>query len=352
MNKVSRIEWIDLMKGSLFLLVIITHFTIVPQPIRSFLDFMAPFRMPAYFFISGVLFSNKRLNTYTTFVKSKSKTLLLPYLSLSLLFLIIDYKIYFNSSYLIDDLHNIFVEGKSSFRSTPLWFVLTLYLTCLIYYPLHKFTHKTTTSFVLSVSIILVSIIIDKTNIYLPINLRSAIFALSFYTSGVLSKKIINSKILKSNITWIVLLIIYCLIKKNTPEPGFILQIQNVYIFYILAYIGVFACCSFFHNINKIHSLVNSILVNLSKNALIVLGSHCFYISLLAFSFDYFPYIKENQYIYFFVMFVLVFILSYVTAIISNYYLYFMLGKEKKGIHETLYEILSYKRKTSIIISK
>lgn len=78
----QRIAWIDVMKGFLFTLVVLGHFlTTLPTPefLVEVYDFFSPFRMPAYFFISGLLFSTRRLKTYFLYIKSKSQTLLLPY---------------------------------------------------------------------------------------------------------------------------------------------------------------------------------------------------------------------------------------------------------------------------------
>lgn len=62
-----RIAWIDVMKGFLFTLVVLGHFlTTLPTPefLIEIYDFFSPFRMPAYFFLSGLLFSTRRLKTY------------------------------------------------------------------------------------------------------------------------------------------------------------------------------------------------------------------------------------------------------------------------------------------------
>lgn len=83
-----RIAWIDVMKGFLFTLVVLGHFlTTLPTPefLIEIYDFFSPFRMPAYFFLSGLLFSTRRLKTYILYIKSKSRTLLLPYISLSII---------------------------------------------------------------------------------------------------------------------------------------------------------------------------------------------------------------------------------------------------------------------------
>ena len=89
--------------------------------------------MPAYFFLSGLLFSTRRLKTYILYIKSKSRTLLLPYISLSIVFLLLDWNIYSDFDYLLFDLKRIFISGVSAYKSQPLWFVFTLYVVCLLF---------------------------------------------------------------------------------------------------------------------------------------------------------------------------------------------------------------------------
>ena len=140
-----RIAWIDVMKGFLFTLVVLGHFlTTLPTPefLIEIYDFFSPFRMPAYFFLSGLLFSTRRLKTYILYIKSKSRTLLLPYISLSIVFLLLDWNIYSDFDYLLFDLKRIFISGVSAYKSQPLWFVFTLYVVCLLYYPFHQFGNR------------------------------------------------------------------------------------------------------------------------------------------------------------------------------------------------------------------
>lgn len=74
MNK-QRIEWLDFAKVLTMLFVIIEHLGLENRDIR---DFIVSFHMPVFFFISGVLNSNKLL--YKDFILKNFYRLLLPVL--------------------------------------------------------------------------------------------------------------------------------------------------------------------------------------------------------------------------------------------------------------------------------
>ena len=233
-----RIAWIDVMKGFLFTLVVLGHFlTTLPTPefLIEIYDFFSPFRMPAYFFLSGLLFSTRRLKTYILYIKSKSRTLLLPYISLSIVFLLLDWNIYSDFDYLLFDLKRIFISGVSAYKSQPLWFVFTLYVVCLLYYPFHQFGNRYPWFFPFLAGIfILTSYIISRNNIYLPFNLGTAISAMPFFICGVASKKIVFI------ITTYALIILgthgYILIIETFVFNNMVKEINN-YIIFVSAFI-------------------------------------------------------------------------------------------------------------------
>ena len=156
----ARIEWIDALKGFIIILVCLWHIPNRP----SFFDFIltctTAFRMVTFFFLSGLLFSTKKHNTLKLYSLNKIKSLLLPYIFLSFLFVFLDPRLYsvnliskagffhhdlfyyfhipkiiINSwQYLYLELVNIFFVGDGSPIIAPLWFVLTLFFVSIIAY--------------------------------------------------------------------------------------------------------------------------------------------------------------------------------------------------------------------------
>ena len=154
-SKTARIGWIDEFKGFVLLLVCLYHVEqSFPQAQMGMLHLNA-LRMSAFFFISGMLFSTRRFGNFKSYLVHKTRVLLVPYILLSLLFLALDPVLYnfdlFPKAprmtvmnikpeiatvwdYIYWNLAKIFVAGKSSIGSGPLWFVFTLYSVSLLFY--------------------------------------------------------------------------------------------------------------------------------------------------------------------------------------------------------------------------
>ena len=340
-----RIAWIDVMKGFLFTLVVLGHFlTTLPTPefLIEIYDFFSPFRMPAYFFLSGLLFSTRRLKTYILYIKSKSRTLLLPYISLTIVFLLLDWNIYSDFDYLLFGLKRIFISGVSAYKSQPLWFVFTLYVVCLLYYPFHQFGNRYPWFFPFLAGIfILTSYIISRNNICLPFNLGTAISAMPFFICGVASKKIVfiittypfYKKSFFMSIFFIGYIIIY--FTNNIGGRLFDNQIENYFVFYFLSLLGIiwFSClCSEFV---KLKCKVIGILENIARNALIILGTHGYILIIETFVFN--NMVKEiNNYIIFVSAFITLIISEILCIVYANKYFYFFLGKKQLSIKESL----------------
>ncbi|MBR1744446.1 MAG: acyltransferase [Fibrobacter sp.] len=155
----ARIGWIDEFKGFVLLLVCLYHVEqAFPQAQMGMLHLSA-LRMSAFFFISGMLFSTRRFPDFKSYLVHKTRVLLVPYILLSLLFLVLDPVLYnfdlFPKAprmtvmnikpeiatvwdYIYWNLAKIIVAGKSSIGSGPLWFVFTLYSVSLLFYGVQK----------------------------------------------------------------------------------------------------------------------------------------------------------------------------------------------------------------------
>ena len=155
----ARIGWIDEFKGFVLVLVCLFHVEqSFPNAAMGTLHLSA-LRMSAFFFISGFLFSTRRFPGFKSYFVHKTKVLLWPYIALSLLFLALDPVLYHFAwfpraprmvilntypaihsvwDYIYWNLAKIFVAGKSSIGSGPLWFVFTLYSISLMFFALQK----------------------------------------------------------------------------------------------------------------------------------------------------------------------------------------------------------------------
>ena len=77
-----RLEWMDVAKGIAIILMVVGH-TSIP---KSLSDFIWTFHMPLFFIASGWLTSWNK-NTAQSFIRNKSKNLLLPFFSYSMIVL-------------------------------------------------------------------------------------------------------------------------------------------------------------------------------------------------------------------------------------------------------------------------
>lgn len=116
-----RLEYIDNLKGFAIFTVIIGHLTERIYGCEGFNSFIYSFHMALFFFLSG--YTNK-INSFTIresflFIRKRCRTLLLPYISFSLLGIIIHG---YTSAY------SYFIEEARM----GLWFLPTLFIMCLL----------------------------------------------------------------------------------------------------------------------------------------------------------------------------------------------------------------------------
>lgn len=135
----NRIEWIDNTKGFLLLGVILSHIEFD----NCVLKWISLIYMQAFFWVSGLLYSEKRYVSSMSFVKSKTKSLLVPYVLFSLMGFLLDPR-YF----LMDGIENIlfvfidnvllFVKGWGTRSTGTLWFIITLWGVNMLYFFFRK----------------------------------------------------------------------------------------------------------------------------------------------------------------------------------------------------------------------
>ena len=136
----NHIDYIDLAKGICILMVVSYHcdygdFLYSNDIVNSF---FFSFRMPLYFFLSGIFISFKY--GYRNFFKKKINRLIIPFIFF-----------YFTSSVVNEfitprEVPSMFefllTETKNNFWNTPIWFLISLITTYCMYMTIHKFISK------------------------------------------------------------------------------------------------------------------------------------------------------------------------------------------------------------------
>ena len=209
-SKTNRIEYIDVIKGFSILWVVLYH--IVGADYWT----SAPYRLPLFFFLSGIFFSKK---PFDQFFLRRINTLIVPFV----VFMIIPYLILlFKYEFLAKILHvenvgpektwsiilgffNIFKFSHDIFHESlvlniPLWFLIGLFLIQMFFYGLSFFTDKRIYIISISLIIYVISVICLDKGINGPLLIPFTFKYLIYYAIGSLyGKKLINYIKVKHN---------------------------------------------------------------------------------------------------------------------------------------------------------
>ena len=292
----KRLEWIDTFKGIVMLMVIFSH-------ICSFSSFHGldyekfiniPLRgimVPAFFFISGYLLSNKR-NHFPVFFIHRFRQIVVPYF----IFFLINYIFWF---FILKDTYPSdftwfdpllgMLEGKAVFVSPtefnmitafPMWFITTLFIAEIYFFILKKiFNNNLKILFglvILSLLGFFISYFLNIMSIRPWWNIDVAITATVFYGFGYLVKDInIMSQININNSLKVILISILFLVAFTISIVNYSAiafgKYGNPILFYIGALSGITALIFFvqFRLIEK-----NYILQYIGKNTYLILAFH------------------------------------------------------------------------------
>lgn len=196
----NRIEYIDLAKGICIILVVFNHIHKTFDAPYMLADCFKMFRMPLYFFLSGLFF--KKYEGLVGFIKRKTNKLLIPFF------------FFFITSLLFVNIISILSGGKLKlqllysfiypefFPNFPIWFLLCLFELNLLFYLIYLISQKfgnynVLVMTILSVFIGLVGYYLGHIKLNLYMFTDSAMSALPFFYTGYVTRK--YSTILQPN---------------------------------------------------------------------------------------------------------------------------------------------------------
>ena len=170
-SNAKRIDYFDLAKGLCIFLVVFHHYcsySYVSEPL-AFRCFFKAFRLPLYFFLSGVFF--KRYGGLLDFIKRKCNKLLIP----------------FAFWFFLDVLLGKFC--KISLSSGVIWFLLCLFEVNIFFYVISLVSerfgkHKTKMLIIMTMLCGCIGIALNFLSIKLPLYIDSAFTALPFFSLG------------------------------------------------------------------------------------------------------------------------------------------------------------------------
>lgn len=187
-NSGKRIDFVDLTKGICIILVVMTHiggaFNLLDKN-----SMLSCFRMPLYFFISGVFF--KSYEGLLGFVVRKINKLVVPFLFFYLSAFLLKYIVWkiFPGAFQLpvswSELLAVF-HGHDLIRfNPPIWFLIALFNCNVLFYFIHFLREKHLPAmFALTLLIGCTGFYLGKMNITIPFYIDIAMTALPFYVAG------------------------------------------------------------------------------------------------------------------------------------------------------------------------
>ena len=123
----ERIEWIDLAKGMSIILVAYGHMGLAGVPVLG--SWLASFRMPFFFLVSGLLFDAAKYPSLKSFLQRRWSTLIRPFFIFSALVLAAYW--YLEPETIAERTKSLLVNGWGGYA---LWFIPVLVGTEICYY--------------------------------------------------------------------------------------------------------------------------------------------------------------------------------------------------------------------------
>ena len=221
------------MRGIAMILVILAHCMggTVDEP---FCKAIISFHMPLFFFISGFCFKRKEgLNEFFGFLCKKTRTLLIPQITLGVLLIIVS--VVFN----VIIQKNLTIKEVDFISPFDNWFLPTLFFAELLLFPIidHVSTRKglVVLLFILIVCFFLVS--------YNAIHyVQQVLCALLFSLAGFISRPWVEEYISRFPIGygWLALIIVAIVSTYNVPVGMFMNQYGNKGLFLLTSFLGIY----------------------------------------------------------------------------------------------------------------
>lgn len=326
---VNREKNIDILKCIAIIIVVLGHSLIIYNPnwglykttnnsltcevIEKIINII---QMPLYFAISGYLFVYAKKQGYKDFIIKKIKRLIIPFVLISLLYLLpirylLQYNNYVENSFLYNVIINI-ICGKDNGH---LWFLPSLFIIFSIFYWLKDKSKNTNT--IIFLILIICSYLCNYTHSYFS---RVCQFSMYFWIGYLINT---YKKEKSTNI----IIIIFSIFIINLI--GKIIFAKDIFDYYIKCSISMIICLILFKIkwVNfKDKKYLNRIIDIISKNSY---GIYLFHSPLIYFTFKYLPNINP-LYIFVINFFGFGFIALMITIIMRKIKCAFLIGEGEK----------------------
>lgn len=330
----KRVEWIDSLRGLAMFFVVWGH--TFPTNKWTIRKYIYSFHMPLFFFISGLTFNNSDKIKFKDFVQKRFKSLIIPYFIINiicyfLMIIIFNFNLYDRFGY-IEDIIGIFISNDEIFYlpSNPSWFLISLFLTEILFYFLKKHSKN---DFDLGKVIAICGLIsyvnsISKFQFFVPFHIDTVFTGVVFYYLGYLFMKNIKkfNFIFDKKYRMFYIGIICGII-------GMIVQFYNrrvslhanlygsITMFYISSICTIFGLILFI----KLFLEKSKLMQNIGKNTIFYLAYHYIFIIIIYYYFE--KYFHSNLNIFLMSLFLTLFM--YPLSLFVKKYIPILIGKTK-----------------------
>lgn len=287
----TRIEWLDIFKGIMILLVVVGHAT------GKFNPWIYQFHMAAFFWASGYLSNIERKNDISLVVK-KFMTLIIPYLFLALLGIFVNalinylgyHKFLFGTEFIgiTKSIRELFLNGNLYVQYWgTFWFLLTLFAVEVLQFVVFHINNKKINMVYFFISLLLFFCGYAIVGTGMNTHLTDLVFVAQFYfTIGMFARKFkLGQSIMNSSYIGYVLcaFVAVCVsvwgylnnIIVDWPPRRFHYPVAEAVVAFASTYVVFFACIILDKVLKgKILSRVKSFFVSLGKNSLGIMVFH------------------------------------------------------------------------------
>lgn len=276
-NENIRIDFVDLTKGICIILVVMAH---IGGAFNAFDNdsMIASFRMPLYFFISGIFF--KSYEGFLGFFLRKVNKLLIPFTFFYVGAFLLKYIVWkiapgvFHMPVSWSELLLVF-QGHSLIKSNPpIWFLIALFNCNILFYLLHFLRDKQLKlMFTLTLLVGAAGFYMGKIDLVLPFYLDVAMTALPFYVAGFWIRRynffLFPHRFDKLIPLFIVGALVLMYFTATTPGMRTNSYTGNILQFYVAAFAGILMIMLFCKKVKRI-----PVVTYLGRYSVITLGIH------------------------------------------------------------------------------
>lgn len=294
--KPKRVDYLDMLKCLGMFIVVSGHI----HPYYGWFSLpLHGFVIPLYFLLSGMTFKRGKFPTLWAFVKHRAKTLLLPYLILSIVTWAFWAAFNVASHNQVDLwgplLQTFIAQGSGGFliHNVPLWFLPCLFVIEVLYYMIDKLPEWANILCCVLLSILGACMISwwQGPFVLLPWSIESAFVAIIFYCAGNLLVKHfglvgIQDKVLERKWLSLAIIVILTLVMINTAHWNRHISLGSDSLgkyppmFYVNAFMGIISTGLFsilVCSINRGNKFVNAVMnyhLWFGRNSLWIMATH------------------------------------------------------------------------------